>query len=80
MDNRSSAIDCTLYYFPFSLYSIMVRFTAALGAKSGEATTPIHVEHQLVNLHRDENIAESYLLSINPKGQVRIVVNSGERG
>lgn len=81
MDEQSDTIKCTLYIFPFSLYSIMARFTAALGAKSGEATKPISVEHRLVNVHQNENVAEWYLLSINPKGQVSsAAANLGEHG
>lgn len=61
----------TLHVFPFSLYSIMVRLTVALGQSahpSGVSELPI--QHRLVNLHRDENISQEYLLTVNPKGQV----------
>lgn len=70
MDEAGQTLKCTMYIFPFSLYSIMARFTAALGASAGQATRPITIEHQLVNLHRNGNISEWYLLNVNPKGQV----------
>ncbi|KUI63601.1 hypothetical protein VM1G_10280 [Cytospora mali] len=61
----------TLYVFPFSLYSIMVRFTISLGSHyhRGPGGLP-NITHKLVNLHRDENLEEWYLTTVNPKGQV----------
>ncbi|KAL1847635.1 hypothetical protein Daus18300_013895 [Diaporthe australafricana] len=50
----------------------MARFTYALGRSSADPTTnEVHLENKLVDHHRDENLAEDYLLHINPKGQVR---------
>ena len=64
-----------LYVFPFSLYSLMVRFTVSLGtaAAPGDASHPI-IERRLVNLHRDDNVAEWYLTRISSKGQVPALV------
>ncbi|KAL2283260.1 hypothetical protein FJTKL_10136 [Diaporthe vaccinii] len=60
-----------LHNQPFSLFSMMVRFTYALGRTSADpATVGVHLENKLVDHHRDENLAEDYLLNINPKGQV----------
>jgi hypothetical protein len=61
-----------LYVFPFSLYSIMARFTLALGQSVSDHNRTVLITLRLVNLHRDENIAEDYLRSVNPKGQVCI--------
>lgn len=58
-----------LYIFPFSLYSIMVRFTIALGNTYHKTSRVPVVENRLVNLHDDEEMTEWYL-KINPKGQV----------
>lgn len=58
-----------LYVFPFSLYSIMVRFTLALGNTYYKPSRGLVVENRLVNLHEDEEMTEWYL-KINPKGQV----------
>ncbi|KAH6644959.1 hypothetical protein BKA67DRAFT_586560 [Truncatella angustata] len=69
MDEQSRASHCTMYIFPFSLYSIMAKFTAALGPFTKEETLPLSVEYRLVNLHRGENLSEAYLM-LNPKGQV----------
>ncbi|KAK7701011.1 hypothetical protein SLS64_010605 [Diaporthe eres] len=47
----------------------MVRFTYSLGRTSADpATVGVHLENKLVDHHRDENLAEDYLLNINPKG------------
>jgi len=61
-----------LHVFPFSLYSIMARFTHALGKVTSTNSCSIQIEVKLVNLHLDENIAEEYLRWVNPKGQVRL--------
>jgi hypothetical protein len=62
----------TLYYFPFSLFSIMVRYAIALGAESGDKEMVI--DQKIVNLHKDEHLSEWYLTEINAKGQVRLIV------
>lgn len=63
-----------LHVFPFSLYSIMARYTHALGcAYSHEKPDEfLNINLKLVNIHRNGNITEDYLLNVNPKGQVRI--------
>lgn len=59
----------TLHYFPFSLYSLMVRFALVIGRRLNPDTAP-NVEIKLVNLHREENFSEQYLTLVNSKGQV----------
>ena len=63
----------TLYMFPFSLYSIMSRFTYVLGKTFLDNYSPdsFHLDLKLVNLHRDGNISEEYLTKVNSKGQVQ---------
>src|SRR6187551_448523 len=58
-----------LYIFPFSLYSMMTRFTANLGLKTDTAGTGPRIGLKLVNLHKQEQFTEEYL-AINPTGQV----------
>lgn len=69
MSESSAPIKCTMYACPFSLYSIMARFTATLGATTGPPAKNISMELQMVDIFRDKNIDEWYL-KINPKGQV----------
>ncbi|RFU75034.1 thioredoxin [Trichoderma arundinaceum] len=59
----------TLQYFPFSLYSLMVRFALVLGKRLNPENAP-KVEIKLVNLHREENYSEQYLTLVNSRGQV----------
>jgi glutathione S-transferase len=62
---------CTLYHFPFSLFSIMVRYAIALrGESDGQE---VEVEERVVNLNKNEHLSEWYLTEINPKGQVRLI-------
>lgn len=69
--NVDSSDVYTLHNQPFSLFSIMVRFTYVLGRSSADpATAGVHIENKLVDHHRDENLGEDYLLKVNPKGQV----------
>jgi hypothetical protein len=61
-----------LNFFPFSLYSIMARVTAAFAARHQPGKVPsIQLRH--VNLHRSEHVSEWYL-KINPKGEVRSTI------
>lgn len=58
----------TLYYYPFSLYSIIVRFAIELGRSINPEKTP-EVELRLVNLQEGEHLTEDFL-TLNAKGQV----------
>lgn len=65
----------TLWVFPFSLYSIMARFTISLGSHYYEGPQGLpKITYKLVNLHRDENLEEWYLTTVNPKGQVPVLL------
>lgn len=73
-ENQPQADDdthYTLYVCPFSLYSIMARFTIALGCRHHKAPRGLpDITYKLLNLHTDENLEEWYLTTVNPKGQV----------
>jgi hypothetical protein len=62
--------EYVLYHFPFSPFSIMVRYAVSLRGEPSSAGETISIGEKIVNLHRDENLAEWYLLEVNPKGQV----------
>lgn len=71
VSNERSPEVYTLHMFPFSLYSIMVMYTYVLGRETEQSlATKLLLSRRLVNLHRDENIKQDYLLNINPKGLV----------
>ncbi|KKK27375.1 hypothetical protein ARAM_002286 [Aspergillus rambellii] len=74
---RRNHSDPCLYLFPFSIHSIIVRFTIALAVRrtrrfrgSGDLTK---LTYRLVNLRRNENLEENFLLEINPRGQVPVL-------
>ncbi|KAL9119122.1 MAG: hypothetical protein Q9187_004325, partial [Circinaria calcarea] len=48
----------------------MTRYTIALRGDPSSAAATMAIEEKMVDLHRDENLAEQYLLAVNPKGQV----------
>jgi hypothetical protein len=50
----------------------MARYTIALRGKAASPHAEMKIEEKSVDLHRDENLSELYLLEVNPKGQVRI--------
>jgi len=75
MANQNEERLYTLYVFPFSLYSLMVRYTLALGGAfhTDAATRVLRVTLKLINLHHDEELAEDFLRNINPLGQVPVL-------
>ena len=62
--------DLILYYYPFSLYSLMARYSIALIPP--EMRPP--VKETMVDVTRDQHLDEGYLTNINPKGQVSMAI------
>ena len=60
----------TLYSFPFSLFSLMARYTIALCGPPLSPSRDMPITVQTIDLHADENLSEHYLTSIKPRGQV----------
>ncbi|VUC33192.1 unnamed protein product [Clonostachys rosea] len=63
----------TLYHFPLSLYSLMVRLAFAFGEKLNPENAP-RIKLKLVNLLQQENLSEDFL-TLNPKGQVPVLAS-----
>lgn len=61
----------TLHFSPFSLYSLMIRFSTEIGKKLNAESAP-NVHIKLVNLDKLENLSEEYLTKVNSKGQVNL--------
>lgn len=59
----------TLHFSPFSLYSLMIRFSAQIGKTINPESAP-NVQIKLVNLDKSDNLSEEYLTRVNPRGQV----------
>jgi hypothetical protein len=50
----------------------MVRYTLAVKGAPRDSTAAMVVEEQEVDIYNGAQLAEKYLLEVNPKGQVRI--------
>lgn len=71
----------TLLIFPFSLYSIMARFSIELGKEYHQGPNGVpNITHKLINLHRDENLEEWFLTEINASGQVPVMTREWRDG
>ena len=60
----------TLYHFPSSICSIMVRYTLAVRGPPRDEESAMAVAEKIINITRDEQLTEEFLCDINPKGQV----------
>ena len=60
-----------LYYYSFSLYSIMVRYAIALRREPNTLEPAMVIEQREVLLIEDQQLDQDFLLKVNPRGQVR---------
>jgi hypothetical protein len=60
----------TLYYFPYSICSIMVRYTIALRGPPRDEASAMSVTERVLDITAGEQTKEEYLCEVNPKGQV----------
>ena len=65
------ASEYVLYYFRYSVCSLMVFYTLALRGKPKEAKDEINVQTRAVDLFHEEQFEENFLCNINNHGQVR---------
>lgn len=68
-----SAIKCTLYHNPYSVCSIMVRYTLALSGLAKDDPPALEVEEKCVDIFDEEQLSEDFL-KINPYGQASIAI------
>jgi hypothetical protein len=61
-----------LYHNLWSICSIMVRYTLAVKGAPHDSAAAMVVQEQEVDIFNGAQFAEKYLLEVNPKGQVRI--------
>lgn len=64
--------DPCLYIYPFSVQSLVVHFAIilALRGKLRPSRDLAHMGYRLVNVNRNENLREWYLVDVNSLGQV----------
>ncbi len=66
-----SKMSYTLYYHPYSICSIMVRYTLALRGPPKAGSPDVTVREEVVDINDSlDQLTENYLCNINPKGQV----------
>jgi glutathione S-transferase len=59
-----------LYFFPYSICSIMVRYTLALRGPAGNEADVMVVQEEEVDITADAQLTELFLCEVNAKGQV----------
>ncbi|KIY00911.1 uncharacterized protein Z520_03577 [Fonsecaea multimorphosa CBS 102226] len=65
----------TLYHNPFSICSLMVRYTVALRGPARDKASEIPIQDQSVDIFHEEQLSEHFLRNINPKGQVPVLTS-----
>lgn len=64
-----------LYHFPFSLYSIMARYSLAVASEPTDADSVIEVEEKVVDIMHKAQLDEEFLCKINPHGLVPVLTS-----
>lgn len=59
-----------LYHNRLSICSIMVRYTLAIRGIAKDTASEMVVEEREIDIFHEEQLEESYLCDVNPKGQV----------
>ncbi|OAP65631.1 hypothetical protein AYL99_01603 [Fonsecaea erecta] len=68
---------CILYYDRRSICSSMVRYTLANAGLPGKDCLPLSTELRAVDIYTGEQLSETYLCELNPKGQVPVLLSPG---
>jgi hypothetical protein len=70
--NGTEGIPYTLYHHYYSLCSIMIRYLLRIRGDPKDATSSMDVAEEVIDIFKEEQLSEKYLLEVNPNGQVRI--------
>jgi len=65
----------TLYHNYYSICSIMIRYLLAVRGEPLDAASTMVVEEKAIDIFNEEQLAEDYLLHVNPRGQVPVLGN-----
>ncbi|KIW27738.1 uncharacterized protein PV07_07448 [Cladophialophora immunda] len=68
---------CILYYDRRSICSSMVRYTLASAGLPGKNFSSLSTEPREIDIFNGEQLSESYLCEVNPKGQVPVLLSPG---
>jgi hypothetical protein len=74
MANRvAQSTPYILFWNPFSICSLMVRYTLAIRGTANRASEEMVLEEREVNIFAAEQLKEPFLCDVNPKGQVSFI-------
>lgn len=62
----------TLYWNPYSICSLMVRYTLETRGPPKDGELDWNIENKAINIFAGEQISEHFLCEVNPKGEVSI--------
>ncbi|KPI36525.1 uncharacterized protein AB675_4437 [Cyphellophora attinorum] len=66
-----------LYYHPYSICSLQVLYTLAIAAAYTDAGKGVpEIEQHFVDIFKDDQLEETFLTRINPKGQVPVLTST----
>lgn len=60
------------YHNPFSICSLMGRYTLAIRGEPKDAASEVVVDEHEVDIFREAQLEEKFLCEVNPKGQVSL--------
>ncbi|KAI1461868.1 hypothetical protein F4805DRAFT_411221 [Annulohypoxylon moriforme] len=77
MASQDFSAPFTLYTYTYSICALMVQMTYEMRGSPREGRPDLKLERKMVNIGPDgrEQLSEFYLLKINPKGSVPVLVN-----
>jgi len=71
-----ASLTYTLYHHPFSVCSLMVRYTLAIAGPTNQYTTSMDVVEKEIDIYNSGQLDEHFLTRVNPKGQVPVLAGS----
>ena len=69
-DHTNQSAPYILYWNPFSICSLMVRYTLAIRGAARNTSDEMVVQECEVNIYAAEQLKETFLCDVNPEGQV----------
>ncbi|ETI27195.1 hypothetical protein G647_09878 [Cladophialophora carrionii CBS 160.54] len=71
--NGTEGNPYTLYHHYYSLCSIMIRYLLRIRGDPQNAASAMNVTEEVIDIFKEEQLSEKYLLEVNPNGQVPVL-------
>ena len=71
-----AAAKYILYHHPYSICSLMVRYTQAVAGHPRDSSSAMKLDEQVVEIMKGAQLEEDFLVKVNPKGQVPALTSS----